>query len=393
MGDMMSVEHQYLESHPWISFKINLGKIPNVTWMRLGEALSKCDHIAGVPLKPAIAAALHQIYLVKGVHATTQIEGNTLSEAEVQERLAGRLKLPPSQEYLGVELDNVANGCKMVIMELAQGFDMALTAGRIKQFNKIVLEGLSDGEEFSPGEIRRHSVLVGNVYRGAPAEECEYLLDRLCGWLHDLCVDLPAEYIRPVKILRAMLAHLYLAWIHPFGDGNGRTARLVEFQLLIEAGLPTPACHLLSNYYNRTRSRYYQVLASTSRPPYPVEGFLEYALEGLVEELREQLEKILAQQLEVAWVNYVHELLPGHNPTSVRRRNLVLALPVGNYTPTSAIRRLTPELAESYADKGDKTVSRDVNALLGQKLIQRTQSGVRPLAESMMAFMPLRQMD
>ena len=45
-------------------------------------------------------------------------------------------------------------------------------------------------------------------------------------------------------ILKATLAHLYIAWIHPFGDGNGRTARLVEFMLLSRAGVPSPSAHL-----------------------------------------------------------------------------------------------------------------------------------------------------
>lgn len=54
-------------------------------------------------------------------------------------------------------------------------------------------------------------------------------------------------------IFKAVVAHLYLAWIHPVGDGNGRTARLVEFQILLSSGVPSPAAHLLSNHYNQTR--------------------------------------------------------------------------------------------------------------------------------------------
>ncbi len=38
-----------------------------------------------------------------------------------------------------------------------------------------------------------------------------------------------------------------MAWIHPFGDGNGRTARLLEFLILARCGMvPLPAAHLLS---------------------------------------------------------------------------------------------------------------------------------------------------
>ncbi len=41
-------------------------------------------------------------------------------------------------------------------------------------------------------------------------------------------------------IIKAVLAHVYIAWIHPFGNGNGRTARLIEFHLLMSGGMPPP---------------------------------------------------------------------------------------------------------------------------------------------------------
>ena len=46
-----------------------------------------------------------------------------------------------------------------------------------------------------------------------------------------------------IPLLRAIVAHLYIAWIHPFGDGNGRTARLVEADLLARFGVPEISCH------------------------------------------------------------------------------------------------------------------------------------------------------
>ena len=56
------------------------------------------------------------------------------------------------------------------------------------------------------------------------------------------------EHATAYAILKAIFAHLYLVWIHPFGDGNGRTARLLEFHILTAASLPYPVTHLLSNY-------------------------------------------------------------------------------------------------------------------------------------------------
>lgn len=173
---------------------------------------------------------------------------------------------------------------------------------------------------------------------------------------------------------------------------TGRTARLVEFQLLADAGFPTPACHLLSNYYNRTRQAYYRVLSETSREPYPAHSFVSYALLGFVEELREQLKVLRGQQLGVAWVNYVHEVFINlRGKTSQRQRDLVLALPPGAFTPVSRIRHLTPELAEQYAGKQKKTITRDINAIVKLGLVQRGKTGIRPRIEVLSAFLPIRQ--
>ena len=87
----------YEKSHPWITFTANFDRASTELWMLLGEAISKCEHIAGVPLAPKIAEDLHRIYLAKGVHATTAIEGNTLSEEDVRARIEGKRSLPESK--------------------------------------------------------------------------------------------------------------------------------------------------------------------------------------------------------------------------------------------------------------------------------------------------------
>ncbi len=386
-------DRPYRESHPWIDFKFALGKLTEADFMRLGEALSKCDHISGVPLPPAVASHLHRVYLAKGIHATTQIEGNSLSEEEVLARIDGKLQLPESQEYLGKEIDNILAACNMVGDEIRAGSDTRLTPARIKLFNKMVLDGLPEEEDVIPGEIRTKSVVVGNSYRGAPAVDCEYLLDQLCDWLQQLMEDAGVMWQRPMGVIRAVLAHLYLAWIHPFGNGNGRTARLVEFQLLLEAGFPSPACHLLSNYYNKTRTRYYQVLRETSKEPdYPVWRFVGYALQGFVEELRDQLEVIQSHVRGTVWVNFVHAADLGSPEPARRRRQLVFALPTsGDWTPISEIPRLTPDLAAKYAAKTSKTLTRDVNKLRDAGLIERHGSSVRPNLGQLYQFLPLRR--
>ena len=91
----------YERTHPWIKFKADLSRFDYKLWIALGEAVSKCEHLANVPLQPNVAKELHFLYLAKGIRGTAAIEGNTLSEDEVKDRMEGKLVLPPSQEYLG----------------------------------------------------------------------------------------------------------------------------------------------------------------------------------------------------------------------------------------------------------------------------------------------------
>lgn len=385
------MSRSYEETHPWITFRLPQ-HLDHEIWMLLGEAISKCEHVAGVPLQPEVAKTLNEVYLSKNAHATTQIEGNTLSEEEVLRRVRQDLDLPPSQEYLGQEIDNVVTAYNRIVDDVLHSRPLALTVDRVKEFNRLVLQDLPANDDVTPGEIRCKSVLVGNIYRGAPAEDCEHLLRRLCDWLEDLRANANGNLGKPIAILSAIVAHLYLAWIHPFWDGNGRTARLIEFQLLVRAGVPTVAAHVLADFYNRTRSEYYRVLAKTSRDPrFPVEDFIKYALRGFVDELREQIEVIREQQLQVTWENYVHELFRDKDgKASVRQRKLLLALPHDTFTPKSRVPELTPILAREYANKTDKTVSRDINVLTNMHLVVKGRTGVRPLVESVRAFLPLR---
>jgi hypothetical protein len=137
------------------------------------------------------------------------------------------------------------------------------------------------------------------------------------------------------------------------------------------------------------------VLAKTSRDSgHPVEAFISYALNGFVEELRDQLKVIRGQQLQVAWINYVHQQFRGkHTEARIRQRDLVLSLPSDSYVPADAVRHLTPTLAEQYAGKQQKTITRDLNSLRNMGLIKWGPEGVRALAELMSAFLPVRQND
>jgi Fic family protein len=382
----------YESTHPWITFSST--RIPRAgarLWSLLGECQSKVEHIAGVPLRPEVATKLHRLYLAKGALATTAIEGNTLSEEEALEAVDGRLSLPPSREYLATEIENILNAYNLMLKDVSARRLPRLTTEAIKGWNSDVLKGLTLEPGVVPGEIRTHSVGVSR-YRGAPAADCAYLMDRLCEWLASDELKGGKGTETMFAVLRAVFAHLYIAWIHPFGDGNGRTARLVEYEILLACGVPSPAIMLLSNHYNKTRAEYYRQLDRASGSGGDYVPFVEYAVQGLADGLREQLAEIRTYQLTVAWTNYIHELFDDRkSPVDRRRRDLVLELSKQSLPiPMRKIRELSSRLTEAYVNRTYMTLDRDLAVLARMGLISRGREGVTANRSIVEAFLPFR---
>ena len=392
---MGTPERSYSRSHPWITFQIDLQRTGPELWMLLGEARSKVDHLSLALLKPDVAEQMHQLYLAKGAQATTAIEGNQLSEEEVADIVAGRAEpAAPSQQYQRTEIENILAAFNRITDDLLAGGDPALTIEAVCEYDRHVLAGLEE-DDVLPGEIpgARASVVVG-PYRGAPREDCRYLVERLCDWLNGPTFDPPSDdYRLPYALIKAICAHLYLAWIHPFDDGNGRTARLVELQILLAAGVPMPATHLLSNHYNSTRVQYYRELRRASDSGGDVAPFLRYAVQGFVDGIRAQVERVWVQQYADRWEQYVYETF-GRVSTEAERRRLHLALTLSNES-APVLRRniaaLSADLTLAYTGT-ERMLSRDLNALKSLGLIESVGKGAwRAKREQILAFRPLRR--
>lgn len=381
----------YEESHPWITFRAtDINELGPRLWMLLGEARSKCEHLAGTPLRPDVARLLSEVTLVKGAQATAAIEGNTLTREQVEGILRGTYKAPPSRAYQEREVRNVLDALREVDAQVMRGDAPTVTADLICEYNRRLLDGTAYEPHVIPGKVRDYSVGVPG-YRGAPAQDCAYLVERLAAWLEsDTFKSHDPEVHFALTVACAVYAHLYIAWIHPFGDGNGRTARLVEFLILARCGMvPLPAAHLLSNHYNLTRDQYYRELAEASRSRRTA-GFVSYAVQGLVDGIRDQIEQVRVQQFSVTWINYVHETM-GRFPSSRtrdRQRALVLAMPSGEVLPRSELEGLTPKLAALYAKAGPRTLTRDLNRLKEAGLIVRRRNGWISNDAAMRAFLP-----
>jgi Fic family protein len=377
--------------HRHLTFTYDTKRITPTMWLSLGEAMSKCQHLAGVPLKPAAANRMKAISLIRGVRATTAIEGNTLSEAEVGEIVAkGTAGVPPSQEYMQREIQNVLEAIREIDVALTTGQAIPITVDRLCELNGLVLDGIPVSEEVMPGKLRVHNVTVG-TYRAPEASEVPELVERFTRWLRELRGQVTEKSTARERfvnaVLAAILAHLYIAWIHPFGDGNGRVARLVEVQILSESGvIPDVATNLLSDHYNETRSQYYLALDGAQDDP---TGFVGYALQGLLDELRNQIATVRGENLAIHWESYVYEIFRGKPSTIARDRQRQLALTMtAEWITANEATELTTAIAKKYGSAGPRMPARDLNDLVKMGLVEKKGRRYRARRSVIEAFIP-----
>ena len=167
--------------------------------------------------------------------------------------------LPPSREYQEIEVKNILNAFNILLKEVVYHNKTPLiTIDLIKKFHLLVGKDLGEHFDAIPGKFRTDRRIVG-PYRCPDYQDINNLVEQYCEWLlKEFHYDTGQEFY--AIIIQAIVSHIYLEWIHPFGDGNGRTGRLLEFYILLRGGNPDIASHILSNHYNKTRPEYYRQL-------------------------------------------------------------------------------------------------------------------------------------
>ncbi len=376
-----------MTKYSWITFKVNLAQLPWRSWIKLGECVAKCEQIKSVPLTPNLREELHLIYLAKGVHATTAIEGNTLTEEQVRALIQKELELPPSKQYLEQEVNNIIEACNEIAVDISKGNLGDITIEQICHYNSQVLgNNVPCVEDAVPGKIREHSVVVGSRYRAPDAKDVILLIERFCNWMNS--PDFVNEQMSlHFAIIKAIIAHLYFVWIHPFGDGNGRVARLLEFVILLSSGVPSPAAHLFSNHYNMTRTEYYNQLDKTSKIGDPT-GFLSYAIQGFLDGLDEQLQYIHNHVISVCWRDYIYEQFAAHRSSNIVKRRRDLAVKISERDEPINKDIILILMRNEYRSKTERTLARDINDLERMRLVIKKKGGYVANKELLLQFLP-----
>ena len=327
----------------------------------LGQCEAFTKAICNTPLLPEDHKILYNVALVKGAQATTAIEGNTLSENEITDLQKG-FKLPPSKKYLEQEVVNVLDAYdKLVDQVISQNKRERITPELICRFHQYISKDLGEHLDAIPGKFRTDNRVVG-TYRCPDYEDVPELVENMCDWLiRQFNFSSGQHYID--YVVQAIISHVYLEWIHPFGDGNGRTGRLLEYYILLRGGNPAIASHIMANHYNLTRSEYYRQL-DICRQKRSLSGFIEYALEGLRDGLEEVLRIIQRSQYTITWQKHIYDAFSdvkmSHKDVFKRRRSLILEMPLDRGVSLLEIPLISTKIARMFSSLSDKTVQRDI---------------------------------
>lgn len=198
-------------------------------------------------LRPLPATALHRLnqqLTVEWIYNSNAIEGSTLTLRETQLILETGLTIGGKSLREHLEVINHQEAIKYV--ETLTAGDKPITTLHVRKIHRLVLARIDDD---SAGQYRNLPVrIAGSTHQPPEAWEVPHQMTNWESWLNDSTLTL-----HPIE--RAAVAHHRLVAIHPFLDGNGRTARLLMNLLLMRDGYP-PTIIMRVN-----RRQYYNVLA------------------------------------------------------------------------------------------------------------------------------------
>lgn len=382
-----------MRDYPHLQFRKHW-VLSDEVFFELGQCDAIITAIAKMPLRPNHYRDLMNVALLKGAQATTAIEGNTLSEPEIARIVRGD-KLPPSKEYQEIEVRNILDAMNDILQEVVhRDRTQLIDCDLLLRFHKMVGQNLGEHFDAIPGRLREDQRIVG-PYRCPDYQDVPELVDQFCQWMRREFRYESGNQTFVGAIVQAIVAHVYIEWIHPFGDGNGRTGRLVEFYVLLRAGLPDIASHIPSNFYNLTRTEYYRQLTEAGKTR-DLSQFIEYAVRGFRDGLAEILETIQWSQFTIAWRSYIHEqMADSHYQKEVlkRRRRLALAMSLDKTIDAAQAMTLDPMIAREYATLSERTALRDLLALEKCGLAVREKNGFRPNTEALRMQMPSRRIE
>lgn len=251
--------------------------------------------IEALPITPRVLANLRETARLYSTHYSTMIEGNLLTQEQVAEVIAEDRHFPgrerDQQEVRGyyAALDEVERLAKS---------KTTLTEKSVQSLHALVMGNGKTRTKPTPyrdeQNVIRDSRTGGIVYMPPEAKFVPELMSQMVDWLNS--EDAEKDEL-PIP-LKAAIAHYQYATIHPYYDGNGRTARLLTTLILHLGGYGLKGLYALEEYYARDLKAYYQALTvgpshnyHLGRATADITPWIAYFIEGMAT----SFEKVHAQ--------------------------------------------------------------------------------------------------
>lgn len=342
--------------------------------------------IRRIPIRPSRQDRIDALNILRAVRGTTGIEGAELTTEEVQhimEAPPNKPVLPPNRRREEQEARNAEQVMYYVARQLSNNPDLLLTERLVCKLHEITTQNI-DYPHNIPGKYRTWPVSAGTYVPPQDGDKIRRLMKKFISWFNK---GAPTSWD---PIVRAIVAHFYVVSIHPFGDGNGRTARAVESFLLYKAGINARGFYSLANYYYHYREEYVQYLDQVRfETGGDLTPFVLFALRGLAEELEAVHNEILREIQEITFRDFAREQLQEKLATKSGERMINFILDLGNRSvQLKDIYHGKDVLATLYRNLTPKTLFRDLVYLRKRELITVDNGVVRANIGIMSKFVP-----
>lgn len=249
--------------------------------------------ILNSPLIPKWEVSLRREALIRSAHSSTAIEGNPLSLEEVSALAAGRdvmVRRKDKQEVLNYleALGKIPGFVRRIPFKAKDLLDIH------RIVTKETLENPKD-----EGTFRDRQVYVGNrvtgqvIFMPPETREVPKLIDHFFKWFNSSGAN------EIDAVIKAGVTHYELVRIHPFIDGNGRTARIMASLVLYERGFDVKRFFALDDYYDGDRRAYYAALKSIDQKTLDLTGWLEYFSEGVAISIESVKKKVIGLSKDI----------------------------------------------------------------------------------------------
>ena len=236
-------------------------------------------------------------YLVSSVMeeaiASSQMEGASTTRKVAKEML--RKKLKPRDKSQLMIANNYAT-----IRYLSEHRQDEFSVERLLEIHRYISSGTLDDKD-DEGNIRRTDDIVvmdgitGDIaHTPPPHEEVKQLLEDLCSFANN---DSPDNFIHP--IIKGIILHFMLAYIHPFADGNGRTARSLVYWYMMKKGYWLTEYLSISRIIYTSKAKYEHAFLYTERDDNDLSYFIQFNLDTMkraYEELKNYLQRKISER-------------------------------------------------------------------------------------------------